>query len=265
MIFIHFTGKSICRARFMDLLNGNNDVFALLEIDATTADADIKKSYRKLALKWHPDKPGGDADRFRQINQAYEVLSDPVLRRQYIKLKETQSQKHAKKQAWDDATKKFYAEVQRAEQKHQEARQSLWQQDAKRFERELNEQSLKRRKLAEEPVFDYISWRDIPLDQEYIEYYPEQVKLRWKERQGVAIDEHVISEMMTVFGEVKKVRLCDNSDVYRTAVVEFCLSESANDAINHDYRKSATRWDGTKHRKTASLLRGCTRLEAKIG
>lgn len=248
----------------MDLLHGKEDIFTLLEVDATTAEADIKKSYRRLALRWHPDKPGGDADRFRQINQAYEVLSDPTLRQQYIKLKETQSRKHAQKQAWDDATRRFYDQVKRAEQKHQQARQTLWQQDVKRFERELTEQTLKRRKLAEQPVFEYTSWRDIPLEHDYIEYHPERVMLRWKERQGVVIDESVISEMMAVFGEVDDVRLGEFDGVYRAAVVTFRLSDGAYDAAQHDYRKSATKWDGSKHRKTASLLRECCRMKPRI-
>jgi curved DNA-binding protein CbpA len=43
----------------------------------------IKKSYRKLSLKHHPDKPSGDADTFRVLNRAHKVLSDEKLRKQY--------------------------------------------------------------------------------------------------------------------------------------------------------------------------------------
>jgi len=43
----------------------------------------IKKNYRKLSLKHHPDKPGGDAETFRVLNRAQKVLASPKLRQQY--------------------------------------------------------------------------------------------------------------------------------------------------------------------------------------
>jgi DnaJ-class molecular chaperone len=51
-----------------------------LQKDASTED--IKKAYRKLALKYHPDR-GGDAEKFKEIGQAYEVLSDPDRKSRY--------------------------------------------------------------------------------------------------------------------------------------------------------------------------------------
>lgn len=52
--------------------------------NAATIDEDaIKKNYRKLSLKHHPDKAGGDADTFRVLNRAQRVLMNPKLRQQY--------------------------------------------------------------------------------------------------------------------------------------------------------------------------------------
>ena len=51
-----------------------------LQKDASVED--IKKAYRKLALKYHPDR-GGDAEKFKEIGQAYEVLSDPERKSRY--------------------------------------------------------------------------------------------------------------------------------------------------------------------------------------
>lgn len=62
------------------------DYYKILELDKSATQADIKKSYRKLARKYHPDLNPNDKDaqaRFQQINEAHEVLSDPEKRKKY--------------------------------------------------------------------------------------------------------------------------------------------------------------------------------------
>lgn len=70
-------------------MNENDDPYEILGVSSTASAADIKKQYRKLALKNHPDKQKTDADReasqtlFSKIANAYEILSDPEEREQY--------------------------------------------------------------------------------------------------------------------------------------------------------------------------------------
>ena len=62
------------------------DYYATLEVPRTASDQDIKKSFRKLARKFHPDvaKDKKTAEeKFKEINEAYEVLSDPEKRKKY--------------------------------------------------------------------------------------------------------------------------------------------------------------------------------------
>ncbi len=61
------------------------DYYKLLGVSKGSSEADIKKSYRKLALKWHPDRnKSAEAEgKFKEINAAYEVLSDPKKRETY--------------------------------------------------------------------------------------------------------------------------------------------------------------------------------------
>jgi len=56
--------------------------YKLLEVDKNASDSEIKKAYRKLAVKHHPDK-GGDPEKFKEITHAYEVLSDSDKRSRY--------------------------------------------------------------------------------------------------------------------------------------------------------------------------------------
>lgn len=59
------------------------DYYDILGVNKGASDDEIKKAYRKLAHKHHPDKSGGDAEKFKEINAAYQVLSDKSKRAQY--------------------------------------------------------------------------------------------------------------------------------------------------------------------------------------
>lgn len=57
--------------------------YEVLGLNKQASDAEIKKAYRSLSLKYHPDRPDGNAEKFKSINEAYENLSDPLKRQQY--------------------------------------------------------------------------------------------------------------------------------------------------------------------------------------
>src|ERR1700694_2904248 len=62
------------------------DYYKTLGVDKKATPEDIKKAYRKLARKYHPDRNPGDKDaeaRFKEISQAHDVLGDPEKRKQY--------------------------------------------------------------------------------------------------------------------------------------------------------------------------------------
>lgn len=68
------------------------DYYKVLGVDRKANDNEIKRAYRKLALQYHPDRNPGDKgaeDKFKEINEAYQVLSDPQKRARYEQLGES--------------------------------------------------------------------------------------------------------------------------------------------------------------------------------
>ena len=62
------------------------DYYDVLGVQRGASEADVKKAYRRLAMKYHPDRNSGEADaeeKFKEASEAYEVLSDPEKRERY--------------------------------------------------------------------------------------------------------------------------------------------------------------------------------------
>ncbi|HCC23422.1 TPA: hypothetical protein DF272_04590 [Candidatus Falkowbacteria bacterium] len=57
--------------------------YEVMGLAMTATPAEIKRVYRRLAAKYHPDKPGGDEEKFKDLCEAYDVLSDPKKRVKY--------------------------------------------------------------------------------------------------------------------------------------------------------------------------------------
>ncbi len=59
------------------------DYYEVLGVSKSASADEIKKAFRRLAVKYHPDKEGGDEAKFKEINEAYEILKDPSKRQRY--------------------------------------------------------------------------------------------------------------------------------------------------------------------------------------
>src|SRR6478752_1889336 len=59
------------------------DYYEVLGVSKDASDDELKKAFRKAAVKHHPDKVGGDEAKFKEINEAYEVLKDDSKRKRY--------------------------------------------------------------------------------------------------------------------------------------------------------------------------------------
>eukprot|EP00898_Chlorokybus_atmophyticus_P007966 jgi/Chlat1/8170/Chrsp76S07650 len=88
---------------------GGKDFYGLLGVDLRATADEIRSAYRRLALKWHPDKHSGDDSakrHFQEICEAYHILMDPGKREAYI-----MSTKFAQMQSVEDYLARFHAFV----------------------------------------------------------------------------------------------------------------------------------------------------------
>src|SRR4051812_21394 len=68
------------------MASGKRDYYEVLGVAKEADDEEIKKAYRKLAMQYHPDRNGGDAEadeKFKEAAEAYEVLRDSEKRQRY--------------------------------------------------------------------------------------------------------------------------------------------------------------------------------------
>ncbi len=68
----------------------DKDFYKVLGVDKGVSDADLKKTYRKLARTHHPDSNQGDSkaeEKFKEVSEAYSVLSDPEQRKEYDQIR----------------------------------------------------------------------------------------------------------------------------------------------------------------------------------
>ena len=68
------------------------DYYKTLGVDRKASEEDVKRAYRKLAMQYHPDRNPGDSkaeEKFKEVNEAYQVLSDPAKRARYDQLGES--------------------------------------------------------------------------------------------------------------------------------------------------------------------------------
>jgi DnaJ family protein C protein 7 len=79
------TAKEVRKAELELKKSKRKDYYKILELEKDATENDIKKAYRRLAVKYHPDKAGPEDDgtRFKEIGEAYECLSDPKKKAAY--------------------------------------------------------------------------------------------------------------------------------------------------------------------------------------
>ncbi|PWY67168.1 DnaJ-domain-containing protein [Aspergillus heteromorphus CBS 117.55] len=97
----------------------NQDFYALFDISPAAAESEIRRAYRRTALKYHPDKIANptpaDIDKFHVLQIAYDVLSDPAVRQLYDNAREARERKKRERDLMDAAKRKMREDLEARE------------------------------------------------------------------------------------------------------------------------------------------------------
>ncbi|CAI5759140.1 unnamed protein product [Candida verbasci] len=235
------------------LIKDNINIYEFLQVDPSSITNDIKKSYYKLSLKYHPDKKTGSIEQFNLLRTSYEILSNEEYKRKYDDLIKIKLQNQTNFNNLSETTRKFQTDILNQNKKKRSSPQNL---------ELLREDGLNKRRKLEKSKNEKQTLSIYDLSVDFIIFFENKkqylVKLKVKIKPKVEIDHIIITEIMSIFGEIKQVRFDskDDDDRYEYFIIEFKNKSSMDSALNYDY-SSGKKWDGTNVRKLASLLRRC--------
>ena len=97
----------------------NQDFYGLLDISPAASESELRRAYRRTALKYHPDKianpTSADIDKFHLLQTAYDVLSDPSVRQLYDNAREARLRKQRERDMMDAAKRKMREDLEARE------------------------------------------------------------------------------------------------------------------------------------------------------
>ncbi|KAL1966824.1 hypothetical protein VTN77DRAFT_3789 [Rasamsonia byssochlamydoides] len=220
----------------------SQDFYALLGISPAAADNEIRRAYRRTALKYHPDKIANptpaDIEKFHLLQIAYDVLSDPSVRQLYDNAREARERKRREAEMMDAAKRKMKEELEARERAGDAAQRGIkrpWMatgmatgdQDAEeRLEREIQriaEDTRRRRREVEERLMREAEEEERRLQQEQeaqdrsnqrvdrskeggtnVPELERAVKVRWvREGRGLELDKDSLIPLFSPFGKIE--------------------------------------------------------------
>lgn len=244
----------------------SHDFYELLGVTFETSESDIRRAYRRTALKYHPDKNAGNpaaVEKFHLLQIAYDVLSDPTVKGLYDNARRARKEKAERDQAFDGRRKQMKEDLERREsgafrrKRDEEDEEQKLEREIRRLaedgrrRRKEREEMLNREKLEEEERQDPEATGAVDTTSEVkktfkggtaVSEIDRTIKVRWvRNGAGADIDKDSLSVLFAKFGPVenafllkdKRQRIGDRKEkaMVATGVVVFSSVVGAHAAV----------------------------------
>ncbi|XP_053488693.1 dnaJ homolog subfamily C member 17 isoform X2 [Ictalurus furcatus] len=231
------------------------DLYALLGVEGTATEKEVKKAYRQKALTCHPDKNPDNpkaAELFHQLSQALEVLTDAAARAAYDKVRAAKKQAEERNRRLDDRRKKIKLDLEARErqaeaeaQKREEFKITrTLEEEITRLREEGSRQLQEEQRLIQEQIQKEREWRlnaqsthadfsSAPQDNRKV---TPKLKLKWKCKKdddtNGGYSQEVLQGLLQKYGDILNIIV--SSKKKGSAVVEFATVRAAELACKNE-------------------------------
>lgn len=232
-------------AKKLDLTK--EDLYAILGVSENASEKEITKSYRKQALKCHPDKnPDNPAagELFHRLTQALEILTDAAARAAYDKILKAKKAAELRHRQYDSKRKKFKEDLEARERLVSEEKEDAAA-AARRLQAEIERLRKEGNKILQETQeqlrrdLEKKQSADDEADISDGDTNTAKIKAKWKIQKGATRDEGYTKEelesMFSKYGEVLNIVLSVKKS--GTAIVEYASPYAANMAVENERGK----------------------------
>jgi DnaJ family protein C protein 17 len=216
------------RLNMADELPPDLDLYTFLNLEPTATESDIRKTYRKLSLRWHPDKSKDPADheKFHYLKLAVDLLQSPTARVAYDNVRRAKAAKAQRTAKYDDERRQMQRDLENRE-REAKRRKFYVGQAADKEERDLQlaldklkEESERLVRERKKKLEDKLAGEEVVVDEVEGE---RTIKVRF--RKGVDRTVNMVEEIFSQYGEIENIILG------KSALVVFTTISAAKAAV----------------------------------